>query len=68
MGIIMPVLKVVVCLCLLAFLSGCAAVAVGGAVVGTTGKVVGTTVSTTAHVAGGAVKLAVPGGGDEDED
>ncbi|QDG77511.1 hypothetical protein [Labrenzia sp. PHM005] len=63
----MPLIKLLVCLCGLSFLSGCAAVAVGGAVVGTAGTVVGTTVKTTTKVAGGAVKLAIPDGDDEED-
>ena len=62
----MPIVKLFSCLCCLGLLSGCAAVAVGSAVVGTTGAVVGTTVKTTTAVAGGAVKLAMPDGDDEE--
>lgn len=61
----MSFFKLLACLVCITFLSGCAAVAVGGAVVGTAGTVARTAVKTTTKVAGGAVKLAIP---DEDDD
>ncbi|MEP3429423.1 MAG: hypothetical protein ABJN98_12130 [Roseibium sp.] len=64
----MPHFKLFLYLVCIGPLSGCAAVAVGGAVVGTAGTVVGTTVKTATTVAGGAVKLAVPSGDDEEGD
>lgn len=63
----MRTIRTLACLGLLSLATGCAAVAVGGAVVGTAGTVVGTTVKTTTSVATGAVKLAIPGGGDAEE-
>ncbi len=58
--------KTFVGIALLVGLNGCAAVAVGGAVVSTTGAVVGTAVSTTTTVAGAAVDIAVPDGDEDD--
>lgn len=50
----------------LSLLPGCTAVAVGGAVIGTTATVVGTTVKATTSVAGAAVGLAIPDGDDDE--
>lgn len=60
-------LPAILALFALLLLPGCAAVAVGGAIVGTTASVVGTTVSTSTKVVGGTISLAVPDGDDEDE-
>ena len=50
-------------------LPGCAAVTVGGAIVGTTATVVGTSVKATTTVTGAAIDLAIPDDDDEkDED
>ena len=62
MAVIKPLVAV---LCLLS-LTGCAAVAVGGAVVGVTTTAVGTTVKATTAVAGAAVDVAIPNGDDDD--
>ncbi|WP_417668242.1 hypothetical protein [Roseibium sp.] len=63
----MAISKIILAVLLFGSLSGCAAVAVGGAVVGATGAVVGTAVSTTTTVAGAAVDVVIPGGDEEDD-
>lgn len=62
----MPVFKPFVAVLCLLTLSGCAAVAVGGAVVGVTTAAVGTTVKATTAVAGAAIDVAIPDGDDDD--
>ncbi|WP_289036530.1 hypothetical protein [uncultured Roseibium sp.] len=61
----MPLSKAIALVLCLFSLSGCAAVAVGGAVFGATGTVVGTAVSATTTVAGTAVDVVVPDGDDD---